>query len=610
MIFAVILVLLTSVCICGGQQPSVQCRAANTTLMNDADCHRAYLGFLFGVGLGADTDQSFFDQVCKEGTCRSEILEFQNSCAGIEDVDDAVASIAFGCIPHEMAGSCLNVSIDNEGGLLGFILTYLIGDVGVCLRQFYTGMCSEGCKQNVTRFVNQWGCCYAELIRLLAQEPDEFSPVHYGVSVRDYFTFCDLPVPTFCMDGPTPPPNQCAMAIRQVFSSDDLCTTTWRQLIAGNSSNDSITTLLRTPGCAERLQNYVTTCEFFDSENTISLLLQLTAQFGNVINHRNGQRCSAGFPGVFDALSLTSPTLQPCFTDLGIGMCSNACKQFLTESVRSYGCCFNEGARIYYTAEYPDDDDDDEDDDDDDDDDDDLSGVFQAITVTLYALCGIQSPGFCTQGPTAPPLSPCESAGLSLFGQGDSCGTAVQAIFELEGLEEEGGNVSFTEVDKMFGTLCSTPRCRQRLINYFTACVEDDDDPQQAIRYYTDFGCRRNDMGSCFALLATNTPLRALQDGDACESVVDPVNPSCSSNCTQVVQAAVDATGCCSLEFTYVGLSSSDIIITPEQAYAFCSVTNPGRCVLQAAAATGAAITDTANVLLVSILLLLISLII
>ena len=90
MIFAVILVLLTSVCICGGQQPSVQCRAANTTLMNDADCHRAYLGFLFGVGLGADTDQSFFDQVCKEGTCRSEILEFQNSCAGIEDVSHAV----------------------------------------------------------------------------------------------------------------------------------------------------------------------------------------------------------------------------------------------------------------------------------------------------------------------------------------------------------------------------------------------------------------------------------------------------------------------------------------------------------------------------------------
>ncbi|XP_065918875.1 uncharacterized protein [Dysidea avara] len=400
-----------------------------------------------------------------------------------------------------MAGSCLNVSTANESGLLGFISTYLLGDVANCIRGFYTGMCSEECKQNITRFVNQWGCCYAEYIRLLAQEPDELSPVQYGVSVRDYFTLCDLPVPTFCMDGPTPPPNQCAMATRQTFSSDDLCTTTWRLVIAGGLSNNSIFTLLRTPGCAERIQNYVTLCEFFDSENTISLLLQLTVQFGNVINRRNGRHCSAGFPGVFDALSLTIPLIQQCFTDLGIGMCSNACKQFLIELVRSYGCCFNEGARIYFTADYPGDDDD-------------LSGVFEAITVTLYALCGVQSPGFCTQGPTAPPLSPCESASFSLFSQGDSCGTAVQAIFELEGLEEEGGNVSFTEVDKMYGTLCSTPGCRQRLINYFTACAKDDYDPQQAIRYYTDFGCRRNDMGSCIALLTTNTPLRALQDGD------------------------------------------------------------------------------------------------
>ena len=49
------------------------------------------------------------------------------------------------------------------------------------------------------------------------------------------------------------------------------------------------------------------------------------------------------------------------------------------------------------------------------------------------------------------------------------------------------------------------------LVNDF---LQDDYDPQRAIRYYTDFGCRRNDMGSCIALLATNTPLRALQDGD------------------------------------------------------------------------------------------------
>ena len=60
----------------------------------------------------------------------------------------------------------------------------------------------------------------------------------------------------------------------------------------------------------------------------------------------------------------------------------------------------------------------------------------------------------------------------------------MQAIFELEGLEEEGGNVSFTEVDKMFGTLCSTPRCRQRLINYFTACVEVSNTPPHMYKMY------------------------------------------------------------------------------------------------------------------------------
>jgi len=57
--------------------------------------------------------------------------------------------------------------------------------------------------------------------------------------------------------------------------------------------------------------------------------------------------------------------------------------------------------------DFPDDDDDDDndnddnnnddDDNDDDDDDDDLSGVFQSITVSLYTLCGIESPGFCTE---------------------------------------------------------------------------------------------------------------------------------------------------------------------------------------------------------------------
>ena len=41
-------------------------------------------------------------------------------------MDDDVVPVAFGCIPHEMYGSCLNVSIDNEGGILGFILNYLV----------------------------------------------------------------------------------------------------------------------------------------------------------------------------------------------------------------------------------------------------------------------------------------------------------------------------------------------------------------------------------------------------------------------------------------------------------------------------------------------------
>jgi len=81
MIFAVFLALLTSADICIGKQASEQCIAANSTLQDDAACYSAYQGFLFGV-----VDQNAFDLVCKEGTCRSEILEYQTSCAGIEEV--------------------------------------------------------------------------------------------------------------------------------------------------------------------------------------------------------------------------------------------------------------------------------------------------------------------------------------------------------------------------------------------------------------------------------------------------------------------------------------------------------------------------------------------
>ena len=41
-------------------------------------------------------------------------------------VENNIVSIAFGCIPHNMAGSCVNVSTGNEGGLLGFIFNYLV----------------------------------------------------------------------------------------------------------------------------------------------------------------------------------------------------------------------------------------------------------------------------------------------------------------------------------------------------------------------------------------------------------------------------------------------------------------------------------------------------
>ena len=44
-------------------------------------------------------------------------------------VDDDVATIAFGCIPHEMFGSCQNVSASNQGGLLGFFLQFLVSHV-------------------------------------------------------------------------------------------------------------------------------------------------------------------------------------------------------------------------------------------------------------------------------------------------------------------------------------------------------------------------------------------------------------------------------------------------------------------------------------------------
>ena len=89
MITVVFLVLLTCICVARGQmtqEPSVQCISANSTLMADTNCYVAYQTFLGGVGLGFSIDQSIFDQVYMEGTCRSEILDFQNSCAGLEEI--------------------------------------------------------------------------------------------------------------------------------------------------------------------------------------------------------------------------------------------------------------------------------------------------------------------------------------------------------------------------------------------------------------------------------------------------------------------------------------------------------------------------------------------
>jgi len=54
------------------------------------------------------------------------------------------------------------------------------------------------------------------------------------------------------------------MATSEVFSSEDVCTTSWKQLLADDDS--AIPTILRTPGCAERLQTYTTECEIFPSE--------------------------------------------------------------------------------------------------------------------------------------------------------------------------------------------------------------------------------------------------------------------------------------------------------------------------------------------------------
>jgi len=77
------LTLLATVCICSGQQ---SCDSANATLMADTACYTAYQTFLAGVGIGFSVDQSTFNQVCMEGTCRSQILDFQSSCAGEEEV--------------------------------------------------------------------------------------------------------------------------------------------------------------------------------------------------------------------------------------------------------------------------------------------------------------------------------------------------------------------------------------------------------------------------------------------------------------------------------------------------------------------------------------------
>jgi len=65
------------------------------------------------------------------------------------------------------------------------------------------------------------------------------------------------------------------MGVSNLYSPNDNCTASWRAVATGDSSPQTITNLLSPPGCAERILNYVTACDFFQTEVRFMLQHQL-----------------------------------------------------------------------------------------------------------------------------------------------------------------------------------------------------------------------------------------------------------------------------------------------------------------------------------------------
>ena len=82
-IMAVVLPLLCLLAICGclvnGQ---IECDTANTTLRMDTGCSNEYSTFLISAA-GIAIGQSAIDRVCRNDSCLSKIIDFNEACSEV-----------------------------------------------------------------------------------------------------------------------------------------------------------------------------------------------------------------------------------------------------------------------------------------------------------------------------------------------------------------------------------------------------------------------------------------------------------------------------------------------------------------------------------------------
>ncbi|XP_065916771.1 uncharacterized protein [Dysidea avara] len=396
-------------------------------------------------------------------------------------------------------------------------------------------------------------------------------------------------------------------------------------LSGGMVDNDTIELLCVNETCRTDLMHYAAACQSNETitAQTSAILLGCIALPDNMTERCFDRVAAAG--GHMQVLQSLMGVQTACSSQYLFGMCSPSCMQNLTMLIDQLGCCYSEYLRFADSTL-----------------DNEFIQFGYAVAVRDYfQLCSIQPPMFCQNG-TVPPPNQCSAAVQALYGPNDNCASAVRMelaansdfdnIFDpmtaisgcprrvtavirycsfindtlqlsscdLESvnlfgpedfcskaaivilnsdLTDRNARLSFREANNLLLSYCGIIGCRERLERYSTTCLNEEDATQIRV-FVSEFGCARNNRGSCLAIQQTGV-LDALEDSF---SLVDPVGIcasatlSCSDQCKQVIRSAISRTGCCVFELANAGLQVINLPISVDDVFQGCGIDNPGMC--------------------------------